>query len=110
MMVELTGEKREAAQAMNRAESLEEYVKRLEEELGRLRQGFELEKLQVVAEETRKARLIRQLDELERASSPASKLEKEHGGVKNTAAAVDESSDCPSVIRLVHTHYPCEVW
>ena len=49
------------------------------------------------------ARLIRQLDELERASSPASKLEKEREGVKNTAVAADESSDVSISDKTGHT-------
>ena len=92
MTVELADEKCEVTQATSRAETAEEYAKHLEEELDRLRRGSELERLQAVAEETRKweareAQLIRRVDELERDES---KLEKEHEGVKNTAAATED--------------------
>ena len=69
----------------------------MEGELDHLQGGSELERLQAVAEETRKweareARLIRRLDELERTES---ELVKQRGGVKNTTAAAttEESAE-----------------
>jgi len=65
--------------ATTRAERAEEYGHRTGEQLERVRQEAQLEKLQAVAEETRKweareARMVRRLEELERERSPADKV------------------------------------
>ena len=104
MTVELADGKRKAAQAISRADAAEEYATRLDGELDCFRRGSELERLQAVAEKTRKweareARLDRQLDELERTES---ELAKERGGVKNTAAAAESTE------VLKSNSYPCE--